>query len=400
MSLTETATRIADRLRTMDYVDVYSHHDADGIAAAAILCIALKRGDIAFRLRFLPYLALEDIKRPEISVLCDLGSSIPDMPESTIIIDHHVPYAKNTFHMNPRLEGMDGEMELSAAGCVYLVAVAMNRDNRDLAGLVMVGIIGDNQQVTGMNKTIIDEAGGDNLIMPAKGIHLPGRTTREQIEIASLPYLPGISGNTAVAEKFELLCQNTTEDDAYARMFLSEIIARSSASFEALLMIYGDSWKLLRETIQDAHSLTAVLDACGKSGHADLGFSVACGDTSRAEEAWNVTSSFRKHIIENAASAKQVASHVYEVADADAASDVADLLAVSEDGPVVVLGKSPEFLKVSARAPQGYDVNFEQFMKTSAEKFGGAGGGHKTRAGGELPCACYDEFLKTIPEFA
>ena len=48
----------------------------------------------------------------------------------------------------------------------------------------------------------------------------------------------------------------------------------------------------------------------------------------------------------------------------------------------------------------GSDVNFEQFMKQSAEKFGGAGGGHASRAGGELPPGCEAEFLSTIPEFA
>ena len=109
MSLEEAAVKIASYLRSKDYVEVYSHHDADGIAAAAILTVALRRADIAFRLRFLPHLKKEDVERPEMSVLCDLGASIPDFPESIVIIDHHVPYAKVPFHINPRLEGIDGE---------------------------------------------------------------------------------------------------------------------------------------------------------------------------------------------------------------------------------------------------------------------------------------------------
>ncbi|HJJ36874.1 MAG TPA: DHHA1 domain-containing protein [Methanocorpusculum sp.] len=400
MSLTDAATKIADRLRTMEYAEIYSHHDADGIAAAAILAIALTRADIAFRLRFLPHLTRKDIERPEISIACDMGAALPDIPESVIIIDHHVPYAKNTLHINPRLDGLDGEAELSAAGCAYLVAVALNRDNRDLAGLVMAGIIGDNQEVVGMNQTIIGEAIGNNLITPGKGILLPGRTTREQIEIASLPYLPGLSGNTELAEKIQIMCQNMTSDEAYAGILISELIARSSATFESLLRVYGDSWKLQRETLQDSCALAAVLDACGKSGRADLGFAIAAGDATRIDEAWDVTAAFRKHIIENAGSAKELAPRVYEVPDYTAASDVADIFAAAENKPVVVVAKGPEYLKVSCRAPRGYDVNFEQFLKTSAETFGGTGGGHMTRAGGELPLACYDAFLKSIPEFA
>ncbi|HJJ63218.1 MAG TPA: DHH family phosphoesterase [Methanocorpusculum sp.] len=38
-------------------------------------------------------------------------------------------------------------------------------------------------------------------------------------------------------------------------------------------------------------------------------------------------------------------------------------------------------------------------MKTSAEKFGGAGGGHKTRAGGELHLACESEFIASLKEY-
>ncbi|HJJ63539.1 MAG TPA: phosphoesterase, partial [Methanocorpusculum sp.] len=68
MSLEEAAVKIASYLRSKDYVEVYSHHDADGIAAAAILTVALRRADIAFRLRFLPHLKKEDVERPEMSV--------------------------------------------------------------------------------------------------------------------------------------------------------------------------------------------------------------------------------------------------------------------------------------------------------------------------------------------
>ena len=400
MSVTESAAKIADRLRTMDFVHVYAHHDADGIASAAILCVALRRADIGFRLRFLPQLAASDVECPEISVLCDLGASASELPESVIIIDHHVPYAKTPYHINPRLEGLDGERELSAAGCAYLVATALSSDNRDLAGLVMAGIIGDKQEVCGMNETIVGDAIGNNLITPGKGILLPGRTTREQIEYAFSPYLPGLSGDAEKAEEIERKCQEMTSDEAYASKLLTSIVMQSSASDASLMGLYGPSWKLHREIISDATSLSAVIDACGKTGRADLGFAAASGDAAKEDEAWSVALGFRKHLIENAASAKEIRPHVYEVKDVDAASDVADMLSADKKSPVIVIGRAPSYLKVSARAPYGSGVNFEQFMKQSAEKFGGTGGGHASRAGGELPLECEAEFLAAIPEFA
>ena len=398
MSLEEAAAKIAAYLRSKDYVEVYSHHDADGIAAAAILTVALRRADIAFRLRFLPHLKKDDIERPEMSVLCDLGASVPDFPDSIVIIDHHVPYAAVPFHINPRLEGIDGETELSAAGCAYLVANALG-DNRDLAGLVMVGIIGDSQKLSGMNQKIIGDAVGNNLITVGRGVLLPGRTTKEQIESAVLPYLGNLSGDGETAEKIASLCMNTASDEAYTAMLLSEIIVRSDASYHDLMSMYGESWKLLREAVQDAYAMTAVIDACGKSGRPDLGYAVAAGDMSQADTAWETALAFRRNIIASAAAAEAVAPNVWMTDSVVTASDVADMFARSKQEPVVVLARGDTYLKVSARAPADSTVDFEQLMKTSAEKFGGAGGGHKTRAGGELPLACESEFIAAVQEF-
>lgn len=398
MSLEEAAAKIAGYLRSKDYVEVYSHHDADGIAAAAILTVALRRADIAFRLRFLPHLKKDDVERPEMSVLCDLGASIPDFPESIVIIDHHVPYAAVPFHINPRLEGIDGESELSAAGCAYLVANALG-DNRDLAGLVMVGIIGDSQKLSGMNQQIIGDAVGNNLIEVGKGVLLPGRTTREQIESAVLPYLKKLSGDSKTAEEIASLCMNTASDEAYTSLLLSEIIVRSDASYDDLMSMYGESWKLLREAVQDAYALTAVIDACGKSGRPDLGYAVAAGDMTQADAAWETALAFRRKIISSAAAATEAAENVWISDSVETASDVADMFVRSKQVPVVVLARGTEFLKVSARAPADSSVDFEQMMKNSAEKFGGAGGGHKTRAGGELPLACESEFVAFVKEY-
>ena len=398
MSLEEAAAKIASYLRSKDYVEVYSHHDADGIAAAAILTVALRRADIAFRLRFLPHLNKDDVERPELSVLCDLGASVPDFPESIVIIDHHVPYAAVPFHINPRLEGIDGESELSAAGCAYLVANALG-DNRDLAGLVMVGVIGDSQKLSGMNQKIIGDAVGNNLIEVGKGVLLPGRTTKEQIASAVLPYLGNLSGDEETAEKIASLCMNTASDEAYTALLLSEIIVRSDASYHDLMSMYGESWKLLREAVQDAYAMTAVIDACGKAGRPDLGYAVAAGDMTQTDAAWETANAFRRKIIASAAAAEAVAENVWISDSVETASDVADIFVRSKQMPVVVLARGTEYLKVSARAPADSSVDFEQMMKTSAEKFGGAGGGHKTRAGGELPLACESAFIASVKEY-
>lgn len=399
MSLEETAKKIADRINGMEYAEVYSHHDADGIASAAIISIALQRKGIAFRLRFLPVLkSAAEIEKPEISILCDLGASIADLPESTIIIDHHVPYNKSPFHINPRLFGIDGEAELSAAGCAYIVANQM-ADNRDLAGLVMIGILGDCQNVSGCNEKIIGEAIGNNLISPEKNVLLAGRTAKEQIEISSSPFLSNLSGDAKSAEKIESLCSKKASEEAYTCQFLSEIIAKSDASYNDLMNIYGDSWRLEREIIQNAHILTAVVDACGKSGHYDLAYAAACGDASVLKDAWACAAEHRMKVVDALKTAEPISKNTWLVSSTELASDCADILTKSKNMPVFVIARGKDYLKVSARAPLKSEVDFEKFIKSVTEKFGGSGGGHKTRAGAELPLSCETEFIKMTEAF-
>ena len=50
-----------------------------------------------------------------------------------MVVDHHLPLFDGEFHANPRLEDIDGDRELSAAGMAYFVAQEMG-DNRDLPG--------------------------------------------------------------------------------------------------------------------------------------------------------------------------------------------------------------------------------------------------------------------------
>ena len=43
MSLETAAGTVADRIKRQEFIEVYAHHDADGIAAASILCHAMLR---------------------------------------------------------------------------------------------------------------------------------------------------------------------------------------------------------------------------------------------------------------------------------------------------------------------------------------------------------------------
>lgn len=394
MSLETAAETLANHLASLEYVEMYSHYDADGIAAAAIMSLALSRADIAFKLRILPGISEADVENPEISLLCDFGASCTGLAESTMILDHHVPYNTSPYHVNPRLFGEDGETELSGAGCAYLVANALG-DNRNLAGLVMLGIIGDNQTLSGRNQTIIGDAVANNLVNPGRGVLLAGRTTKEQIANSLHPYLPSLSGDEEKAAAIESACMSKVSDDAYTSCMLSQIVLDSDASYNALMNLYGDSWSLEREVIPNAHTFTAVVDACGKAGKSGIAYALCCGDASYLEEAWKIAVSYRNRVIAAVRTAEKIRDvpAVWRVGDCAAASDAADVLAESASGPMFVLGRDAASLRVSARAPHGSSVNLEQILRTTAQACGGSGGGHQLRAGADVPLDREDEFL-------
>lgn len=156
MSIESAAIHLAEHLREKEYVEIYGHHDADGIAAASIMVHALIREGIQVRMRILPQISPSDISSGNATVLCDFGSGLSDLSDDVMVIDHHIPQFEGEFHVNPRLEGIDGDNELSASGAAYTVAQHIG-DNRDLAGLALLGIIGDHQEIQGLNQDIVNE---------------------------------------------------------------------------------------------------------------------------------------------------------------------------------------------------------------------------------------------------
>jgi len=148
MSLDAAAAGLADHLLEQEFVEVLAHHDADGIAAASILCHAMFRKGGRFRLRIRPGITTAGVPEESSVLLCDFGSTLQDLPGDVMVVDHHLPHFEGDYHVNPRLAGIDGDRNLSAAGTAYIVAQRMG-DNRDLAGLALLGILGDGQDLEG-----------------------------------------------------------------------------------------------------------------------------------------------------------------------------------------------------------------------------------------------------------
>lgn len=410
MSIDTAAKDLASHISRQDQVEVRCHHDADGIAAGAIMSIALYRAHIPFRLRVTPRIQSQNIQKGGNVLLCDLGSGIPDLPEETMVIDHHLPLFEGPYHVNPRLCGIDGDTELSGAGTAYLVANAIG-DNRDLAGLVLTGIIGDGQSLTGKNQEIYLEGMGNGIITKKRGIRLAGRDLGEQLILAANPYLPGVSGNEA--ETASLISQCTLAGSDISTDLLLSLLVLGAAEFsrpEALLNLYGDVYQLEREVFSDAHTMTMLIDACGKEGEGSIAAAICLRSSSELNAAWEIARGHRLRLISEL---QQTLAHrnepdqIYEISDKRLASDVADIISGcmdrSRDEPVIVVARQDDStchisIRVQGPAPNQSGRDLGTLVNTLATDCGGYGGGHTTRAGATISCEHLPRFIDGIHE--
>ena len=401
MSIEAAAEQIADKLYESDSLRIYGHHDADGIASAAIMCHALNRLGKKFHLTIKDRISLQDIKKGEPTLLCDFGASLEELPEDVIVVDHHVPTFNGEFHANPRLCGLDGENELSASGVAYIVASRMG-DNRDLCGLALLGIIGDRQNIAGKNKDIINEGIANQFIIPKRGLKLAGRNPEEKLYTAVTPYLHGVSGDKETVSE---IIQKSAADNEYSfKTLLSNVILKAApkTNDRSLQSLWGDTYELQRGVIHDAYSMSAVIESCGLSNRGGLGATLCLRMAQGVEEAWHVAIEHRLKVISTLKSISQTEESIplFEVSDPATAGYVADSLAYDGlyDTPVFVIVKTDEKYLVSARCPYGVEYDLSEFMKHIAKEGGGTGGGHKYRAGGTFENSGISRFKEGLKE--
>jgi hypothetical protein len=400
MPLEADAEQLAHHLLAQEFVEIYAHHDADGIAAGAIIATAMHRSGRAFRLRCSPRIAPADLTAETGVLLCDFGSSREDLPPHVMVIDHHPPRFDGEFHVNPARAGPSAGGEVPAAGAAYLVAQHMG-ENRDLAGIALIGMIGDNQACAGPNRDILNDGIANGYITTGRGPLLPGRDLAEGLALATRPYLEGISGDEEAARKLVEEC--STDGKISLDALLSLVVLRSagSAAPGALETLYGDTYTLEREAIPDLHSLAAVVDACGRAGMGGFAASILLSRRLPESGAWEALRSYRARVIAAIRAAQPLdRDGWYGLGDASVNGPVADALVLARGGesPVFVFSPGDGVWHISARCPAGVRMDLEKVIRDLARSCEGDGGGHRCRAGATISDRYLDQFRKGLAE--
>ena len=454
-SAKQAAQVIVETAEAEGSIHVFSHLDADGVAAAGIIGKALLRLDARFRIRITQWIeekifeVLSD--KPQLIVFSDLGSGYTDLlgeklkDFKMVILDHHQVVGEcsdNVVHVNPHLHGIDGARDISGAGVAYFVAKAIDEANVDSAPVAVVGALGDMQDkydqrmLGGMNERIVQDAVNEGSLTVEKDLIFFGRETRpihRMLANTTVPFVPGISGEEGNSlaflkdlniepkngEKWRALRDLSDEEKKRLCTALADYMLSRGLRFDVGDLI-GHVYVLNREEpwtpLRDAREFAVLLNATGRMDRSSLGVSVCMSERGSAfEEATKVLEEYRRNIykylswvMEKPERMREM-ENIYVVYGENFINDkiVGAISSILSGGlpnpekPLIAYANVQDqgLAKISARTVDAIvarGVNLGDVMQAAAEKCEGKGGGHNIAAGAQVPLDKIDTFIGIV----
>ena len=457
-SVSRAAKKISEAVKEDRYIYVFSHLDADGIAAAGIVSKALYRLDARFRVRITQWVdekIADEIleEKPGMVIFTDLGCDYANLlrqkaPEMEIVVlDHHQTGGESTGDIpcvNPHLHGIDGARDISSSGVAYFVARAIDEANMDLAPIAVVGALGDLQdkydqrRLGGLNEKIVEDAQSRGLLAVEKDLIFFGRETRpihKTLASTTNPFIPGISGEEdkslaflvsldikpKYGDKWRALRDLTEDEKRRLCSALADYLLSKGLRYEISNLI-GHVYTLSREEpwtpLRDGREFAVLLNATGRMDRPGVGVAICMGDRGTAlEEANKILEEYRRTInkylgwiMEKPERIREL-ENIYVVYGEDFIDDkivgaISSILSTSlpnPEKPLIAYAdvKEEGLVKVSARTVDAVTykgVNLGEIMQLAAEKCLGKGGGHNVAAGAQIPIENVDAFIKLVNE--
>ena len=424
-------SKAADTVRSHDFVQIYTHYDADGLSAAGILANTMLRAGKEFNVTTFKTLDIDAFNiikgcTANCMIIADIGASyikeIEEMGKDAIVLDHHTlrENSDKIVYANPHLFGVDGMVGACGATMSLLFSVAYDERNWDLVQIAFAGITGDKQHTKGLvgfNSYVLEEGERRGFVKTIPGSLVPTGPTAKSLYSCTEPYIRGISGNQSAVLKLmeeaglqpDANYVTLTEDE---RRRLSSLIAvkltGQGTSTEAMAgftrtRYYLTGWKM------DAEALAELLDACGRKLMQGIGIAMCMGSEDDLLRANELRNEYSDEIVGAATALDSKGVRQMEHIQCIDCSETGYtgvlcgiVMQSFEDRGKPVIGikiKSGENTNVSARATNSLldrGVNLADALYLSAKSVGGEGGGHRIASGGSIPPGSEDTFLENL----
>jgi len=412
-------------------IHLISHFDTDGITSAAILSKTLERMGKQFSMKIIKQLDEEEIAqfpKNKTIILLDLGSGSLEKLALTekeiLIIDHHEPnssaIAKNISMINPHL--IKDSDELCTAELTYLISKQISEENKNLAYLAILGMVGDTMEKE-INKTrnkIINDAN----VQIKRGllIYPSTRPIDKALEYSSRPFIPGVTGDSkgtfeilqeAGIEKFgktykTLLELNESEMKSLVTAVLLRLQGKDNSEFIGNLYLI----KFFNK-IEDARELSAIINACSRMGYSETALLLCLGNQQSRKRAERIYFKYRQHIISGLRYIEQNGNiHGREYVIINAKDKIKDTIigtlasilsfsAVYKEGTIIIaMAYNDDKIKVSTRMagrnPKS-SRNLKELVDSITCTLGGSvSGGHKQAAGCIIKKEDEDKFIELV----
>lgn len=331
----------------------FSHIDADGISALAIIVRALENEEKEFEWKNIHQINSESIIeikneverfRPDLVIFSDFGTgqfslvknhiAVLDFVKRVIVLDHHLPQDRDIIdeqsihhdkliEINPCHHGLSGSYDVSGSGVSFLFAMGLSPENIELSELAIVGATGDLQDFygkgfTGINQNIIELGQAAGFLNVTRDLTFFGINTRPLpylLQYATDPYLPGLTGEEAACYSFfeDLgIKMKDVHDEWRTWVSLSDPEKQKviQKMIQYIFEMYNDP-KIAkglignviilpkrpeRTEMRSAKEFSTLLNACGRNKRPEVGVKICLGDHEAIIEGRHLLQEHRRNL--------------------------------------------------------------------------------------------------------
>jgi len=418
-----------DSLSKEKPIKIISHNDTDGITSAVIFSRALQRWGKTFSLQIVKNLEKEFIEQlPEdrILIFLDLASgSLPHLEKKKteiIILDHHeitseIP--KNVTIINPLLFN---EENISGSALCYLFALSLSEQNKDLANLAIIGMIGDmfEKNIGKIHESILK----DSELTIKKGLLLypATRPLDRVLENSFGLYIPGVTGSFKGV--MELLREVGLQKSQKGFKSLAELTDEEMAQLTTSIMLRKIGNEISSELIgniylvkffnrlEDARELSALINACSRMDYPDISLGFCLGNKESKEEAGKIYRKYKQNIsaaLKQIPEINKISGKDYIIINAkDKIKDtiigtIASIISFSPLYPkgtiiITMADNNNGKIKVSARIAGRKGRNIREILHKAVTPLSGEVGGHPNAAGCLIQKDQEQEFIDNLKQ--
>lgn len=424
-------------------IQIISHFDTDGICSAAIMAVALQRLDRDFSIKIVKQLekeTIEELPKKDLLFFLDLGSGslkyINELKNEIFIIDHHEIekslVEENINIINPHLHN---EENLSGACLTYLFVKEISKENKDLANLAIIGMVGDmlEKNISKIGNSIINDA--EMIIKKGLLLYPATRPLNKTLEFSSSMFIPGVTGSSIGA--LNLLREIGIEkrdgnykalidlnENEMSRLITSILLRRNEKGMGDFI---GNIYLVkFFNRLEDARELSAIINACSRLEQSNIALSLCMGNKRARKKAEKIYAHYKQHLISGLnfiSNLKTSKSKDFNSTQKSMISDkiegdnyiiinarnnikdtiigtIASILSMSsfykEGTTIITMAQNKDKIKISGRIAGRNGRNIREILDSVVQEVGGESGGHALAAGCLIAKEKEKEFIETL----